>query len=207
MEPFDWKAFLTTWMQELLRREGDVPGIHPQVRATNWLGFPGASEAQFQDAERRLGVSLPPSYRAFLRTTNGWRQIRDWVPTSAGHLLPVEGIDWFAVREKDWLDTWMTGVRSYGGPFHIPDNEYFVYGPGQDSCKFRDEYLAASLAISTEGDGAIYLLNPKVLTREGEWEAWFFSNWAAGASRYRSFQEMMPNRHRMFVESADARHF
>ena len=32
---------------------------------------PGASEDELRAAEARLGVSLPPDYRAFLHATNG----------------------------------------------------------------------------------------------------------------------------------------
>ncbi len=46
---------------------------------------------------------------------------------------------------------------------------------------------------------AIYLLNPQVVTEEGEWEAWFFANWLPGAARYRSFQEMMEAEYQDFL--------
>ncbi|MEQ8226028.1 MAG: hypothetical protein ABRQ37_27190, partial [Candidatus Eremiobacterota bacterium] len=45
--------------------------------------------------------------------------------------------------------------------------------------------------ISEEVDSAIYLLNPHVVTSDGEWEAWFFGYTLPGAIRYRSFREMM----------------
>jgi hypothetical protein len=35
------------------------------------------------------------------------------------------------------------------------------------------------------------LLNPKVTTKEGEWETWLFANWLPGAVRYRSFVEWL----------------
>ena len=47
-------------------------------------------------------------------------------------------------------------------------------------------------------DSAIYLLNPKVVTPDGEWEAWFFANWLPGAARYRSFVELMQAEYRSF---------
>jgi HEAT repeat protein len=47
------------------------------------------------------------------------------------------------------------------------------------------------LEVSDVGDSAIILLNPQVVTPEGEWEAWFFANWIPGAYRYRSFWELM----------------
>jgi hypothetical protein len=41
------------------------------------------------------------------------------------------------------------------------------------------------------GDSAVYLLNPQVVSEDGEWDAWFFANWLPGATRYRSFAEMI----------------
>jgi hypothetical protein len=47
------------------------------------------------------------------------------------------------------------------------------------------------LEVSDIGDSAILLLNPEVVTPDGEWEAWDFANWHPGAVRYRSFWDMM----------------
>lgn len=70
--------------------------------------------------------------------------------------------------------------------------EYFVYGEEQDCVYLRREYLQTALEINSDsGDGDIYLLNPQIITADGEWEAWHFGNKLPGAIRYRSFYEMM----------------
>jgi len=98
-------------------------------------------------------------------------------------------VAWFREGYQRWIDTWLNGA---GGTWpSVSDDDYFVYGPEQDCCKFRIEYWRESLAISGWGDSAIYLLNPNVVTPEGEWEAWFFANWNPGAVRYRSFWDLM----------------
>jgi hypothetical protein len=56
---------------------------------------------------------------------------------------------------------------------------------------YRKSHLKETLQITEVGDAAVYLLNPQVITKEGEWEAWFFANWLPGARRYRSFEELM----------------
>ena len=71
------------------------------------------------------------------------------------------------------------------------DDEYFVNGEDQDSVKVRAEYLQTALQSSEEGDSAVYLANPRVVTPEGE--AWFFANWLSGATRYGTFREMVQN--------------
>ena len=78
------------------------------------------------------------------------------------------------------------------------DEEYLVYGKTQDPARFRVEYLESALEISDTGDSAIYLLNPKVVTPDGEWEAWLFANWLPGAIRYRSFAELMEAEYHSF---------
>ena len=55
----------------------------------------------------------------------------------------------------------------------------------------RSEYLATALDISEETGNGMYLLNPRIVTPDGEWEAWFWAAWLPGANRHRSFQEMM----------------
>ena len=50
---------------------------------------------------------------------------------------------------------------------------------------------------------AIYLLNPLVTGLDGEWEAWFFSNWNPTAVRYPSFQQMMQDERKRFLVVRD----
>ena len=105
--------------------------------------------------------------------SNGWRQ----TGTSIWRMWSTEEIDWFRVRNADWIDAY---VNPYGGldGCSLTDEEYLVYGETQDPARFRVEYLESALEISdTVSDSAIYLLNPKVVTADGEWEAWLFANW------------------------------
>ena len=70
MAELDWATFLRTWSGQLL----DSPlaeGLSADVRASAWLGFPPATDDELADAERRLKIPLPPSYRAFLKVSNG----------------------------------------------------------------------------------------------------------------------------------------
>lgn len=80
---------------------------------------------------------------------------------------------------------------------------YFSYGDDQDSVNLRPEYLRTALEISDYGDAAIYMLNPKVVFADGEWEAWMLASWLPGASRYRSFWELLEAAHRDLAEFTD----
>ncbi|MBM0743426.1 SMI1/KNR4 family protein [Phormidium sp. CLA17] len=150
---------------------------------SGWLGYPAASEAQIAEAETRLNTRFPPSYRAFLAVSNGWRN-SDWTEM---HLYSTSEIDWFASRNQEWISTWQSAGQS-----PLLDEKYFVYGADQDCIHLRPEYLSTALEISSgSGDGDIFLLIPQVVSETGEWEAWHLGNKLPGAYRYRSFYELM----------------
>jgi cell wall assembly regulator SMI1 len=140
----------------------------------SWLGESGASEAEIALAEERIGVRLPPSYRAFLAETNGFDHIGPFIY----RLYNAAEIEWFRVRNQDWVEAYQIGDD-------ISPEEHLA---NPDNCvRFRAAYLSSCLQISEEGDSAVVLLNPEVVNDEGEWETWFFANWNPGATRYASF--------------------
>lgn len=205
MSSFNWERFLKRWSREMIaaivRDQGHLP---PAILRSEWLGYPGATEQQIAQAEARLGTSLPSSYRAFLKVSNGWRR----TPLFSNQLWSTEEIEWFAVRNQAWIDDFLAkfaspttaSANSKVAPPSVPDEAYFVYGEAQDCSQIRPEYLQTALEISQHGDGAIYLLNPQVVTPDGEWEAWFFGDWLPGADRYPSFQDMMQAEYESFLE-------
>jgi hypothetical protein len=65
---------------------------------SQWLGAPGASEAQIQALEERIGRPLPPSYRTFLETSNGFRWPSSFIP----RMLGAEEVEYFRVRNAGW---------------------------------------------------------------------------------------------------------
>jgi hypothetical protein len=119
-----------------------------------------------------------------LKISSGWR----FPSVSIYDLLPTSKVAWFREQNQDWIDTYV--YTSSEAPA-ISDEEYFVYGDKQDCVNFRAEYLQTALQISELGDSAVVLLNPKIVTPDGEWETWFFANWLPGAVRYRSFDDWL----------------
>lgn len=197
MNSFNWSAFLTQWSQDILNRKqaiNDIQAIR-ECRQQNWFGYPGATEDQIKAAEARLGKKLPPSYRAFLKVSNGWRETTPFIQ----NLGSTEDIRWFATKYPDWLNQWIrryrvapaASVNGAATALPVSDQHYFVYGEAQDCRKLRVNYLKNALAISAASEASIYLLNPEVITEEGEWEAWFLADWLPGADRYPSFQALM----------------
>jgi hypothetical protein len=156
--------------------------VSGDVVLSGWLGEPGATEEQIRVAEERIGARLPPSYREFLRQANGFREIDPFI----SRLLQATEIGWFRFTNPDWIEAYQHPEEDDVSPEdHLRDP--------LNSVMFRRSYLSSCLQISEEDDGVV-LLNPEVMTPEGEWEAWFFANWLPGAERYRSF--------RSYVESA-----
>jgi hypothetical protein len=101
-----------------------------------------------------------------------------WGPTSPfiDRLLPVDEVERFAVLNPDWVD-------AYGG---------------------SDE-LRALIQVSDVGDSAVLLLNPSLVSADGEWEAWFFATWSADEERHRSFAELMRAQHATFEQLVERR--
>jgi hypothetical protein len=189
----DWRELLVAWSEELIADEELREDLPEEVVRSGWLGYAPASDQQLQLAEQRLGISLPHSYRTFLQTTNGWRMTGYFVY----RVRPVEEIDWYRTENTESIQETIQAYESVGP---IPDAQYLVYGQDQRSPVYRAEYLLSALQISDVGDSAVYLLNPEIQTSTGEWEAWFFATWRPGASRYRSFWEMMQAEYRAYLE-------
>jgi len=213
MDIFKKREFLMQWSRQLLWSIEDSEYVNyiqslPQDTITSqWLGCAGATENQIVEAEVRLGIILPPSYREFLKISNGWGKTTHFIDK----LWSTEEIEWFSKRhQEDWIDPWLEGADFQTeqnltdelllSPF-VPDEVYFIYGEEQDPVTMRDEYMQTALEISDTGDSAIYLLNPQIITSNGEWEAWFLASWLPGAKRYRSFWEMMEAEYQTFLSS------
>ena len=108
MTDFDWAAFLREWSGELIGNEDIAGSLPPEVKASDWLGFPGASDEQIGRAEARLGKPLSPSYRGFLKASNGWRATGFFVDRL---WWSTDDIEWFRVRHQEWIADWQRGRR------------------------------------------------------------------------------------------------
>jgi SMI1 / KNR4 family (SUKH-1) len=187
MTSYAWEQLLKDLSRKLIQGRDESHGweLPPELLAAEWLGYPGALEAQIVAVETRLGTKLPPAYREFLQVSNGWRNC-DWTEME---LWSTAAIEWFATNNQAWIDAWPPYTEARPS---VPDEQYFVYGAAQDCVHLRCEYLSTALEISRDsGDGDIFLLIPDVVSAEGEWEAWHFGNKLPGAVRYRSFYELM----------------
>ncbi|MEU1467765.1 SMI1/KNR4 family protein [Streptomyces sp. NPDC005761] len=190
-----WRDLLQRWSDEwpdpVLHEQERSEPFPAEVRAARWLGGPGATPDELTGLEQRLGCVLPPSYREFLLTSDGWL---DTTSEIAG-LLPAGEVGRVGDVDPELIEGWGDDRGRDG----VPDEEYFVYGEEQDCCALRTVYLSDMLKVSRTPDaGDVYLLNPRVVTPEGEWEAWYLAHWLPGAVRYRSFWDLMNDEYRSF---------
>lgn len=178
---YDWGTWIREWNRQLLSRydpSADEAFVDPRVTASvvagGWLGAVGATEEQVAALETRLGARLPPSYRSFLLTTNGFLQPGVIVP----RLLATDEVSWLRDVDPETIEAWL-GAST-------------VAAATVDSDAF-ERHLPSALQVSareTVGT-AMYLLNPEVVTGDGEWEAFYFAHWVPGVRRFRSFWALM----------------
>src|SRR5215216_6999429 len=112
MQHYDWTTFLQDWNETLLAQArdtnalddiGEDEGSTTEQLSSSWLGYPGASEQQVSDLEQRLQTRLPPSYRSFLLTSNGFRQPGNTVP----RLYSIPQVDWYRNTDQETIDIWL----------------------------------------------------------------------------------------------------
>jgi len=174
----DWWSFLSQWSRDLLASEDAAELFSPEVIESGWVGCPPASGEQIEAAEWRLAVYLPPTYREFLKVSNGWPMVGN--PFSGG-LRPVEEIERFSIRNPEWIEA----IKLL--PLN-PDVEV-VYPVGNDA-------FEAAIEISETLEGSL-LLNPLVVDADGEMEAWLFEP-EIGVKRYQSFWALMQAEYELF---------
>ncbi len=171
---FNWEKLLKELNDAMLAMEDEDGRIDPSRRASGWLGNPPATEEQVTALENRIGRRLPDSYRTFLRVTNGWSNLSPFIY----ELWPAERICWLVD-----FDPLFAKSGSISAMDCQPDYESVP--------RFPDgTHLIDCLALSAYDDG-IVLLNPRIQTADGEWEAWFMANWVPGEEAYASFWELM----------------
>ena len=173
-DDYGWRELLERVSADIVDAGEFEEELSADAVAQRWLGTDGASEETLAAAESRLGVRLPPTYRAFLSTTNGFGPVGFFVR----RLRPAEELVWLRDEDPELIAIWTEETQ--------------------------ETDLAESLAVSDEYDGARVLLNPTVVDHAGDWEAWYFAHWVPGAERHASFRTLVEEAHQSFVEQVRA---
>ncbi|MGW9047405.1 SMI1/KNR4 family protein [Streptomyces lydicus] len=183
MDHEEWRPFLKLWSEEWIighDPERDAP-LHDDVVRDGWLGFAPASADEMVAAEARLARTLPPSLRAFLLTTNGWRDAGNFIYRLAG----TSELAWLADTDEgsSWIDAYS-------------DTEF---ADEDDDEEPEGDILARSLCLSLEGDAAVMLLDPEDVDERGEWAGYWLASWSGrGPERFGSFYELMRHQYTSF---------
>jgi len=145
--------------REMLSDPDVAAKVPEDVRNAEWLGFPGCSDEQIAAAEKRLGVSFPPSLRQFYAITNGWRDLNSFVYS----ILPIEKIG--------YLDVVAPGVAEIVNSLATMEEN--------DPDYFEKEItrVLRSIVLSTEGDASTTLIDPQSDVGSGEWEVGRWASW------------------------------
>ena len=114
-----WMPILSRLSAVLLQSEDFEDELTPEAGSSGWCGLPPASEEEVLEAEARLGLTLPPSYRSFLAVSNGWRPFDNLIE----RLMTVLEIGYY--RKIDPEDVAMT--QKYFQENDISDIDYLDY--------------------------------------------------------------------------------
>ncbi|MEV5721413.1 SMI1/KNR4 family protein [Amycolatopsis mediterranei] len=165
----DWQEFLRSYSEDFLRvhSEAELADFTSTQLAARWLGYAPATEEEVSALEQRLDVQLPPSYRNFLLTSNGWSGAH----FAIWELCTTDEAGWLAEVEAEFLEPWSE------------------YGPADVV-----ELAERSLLVSCPREGDFWLLDPDTIGPGGEWTAYsWFSNDGIPPQPYPSFGALLLN--------------
>ncbi|MFF7215192.1 SMI1/KNR4 family protein [Streptomyces sp. NPDC008238] len=171
---FDWPSFLARWSGEWAdAQDPDASPSEDEARALRErrLGFAPASPERIAEAERRLGRRLPPSYRAFLEVTDGWRHAGGFVSLLAG----TQGARWFE-DEVGFAELYEDALDEDSTPEEVR----------------RAGMWGRALQLDVESDITYVLMDPGDVDEDGEWAVSHYKGWSGDLpERHGSFREFM----------------
>ncbi|MFJ2020647.1 SMI1/KNR4 family protein [Streptomyces nodosus] len=178
---FDWRSFLLRWSGEWADSlpDGETRGEDEEAaRQARWLGFPPASEEQIAAMEERLGRRMPPSYREFLKVSDGWRHAGGFVGLLAG------------TEDARWHDN-ESGLADIS-------EEYLDEDAGPEERREADIWRRG-LQLDVKSDITYVLMDPEDVDEGGEWAVYTWASWRAEPpERHANFLEFMRDMYREF---------
>lgn len=166
--PLEWKAYLQECSRQIIDGPEDGTPLPPEaVLRSGWLGYEGASRSAIRQTEARLGVSLPPSLRAFYAASNGWRTAGCFIY----EVLPSEKLGWVSEVDPDLYEIGLGVEKQFGSDPQVHLREFAFEGGTR---------VKRSLVVSHWGDASRWLLDPGMVNSRGEWAGGRWSSWNPG---------------------------
>ncbi|MEU6765060.1 SMI1/KNR4 family protein [Streptomyces sp. NPDC046853] len=179
---FDWRAFLTRWSEEWAGARDDLATLSADdagLRRRRWLGDAPAAEADIAAMEARIGCAMPPSYREFLRVSNGWQHAGGFVWRLAG------------THEAHWHED----ASGLGEDF----DEFWGEEDNPEEVRAQVGLWSRALQLDVASDATYVLLDPEDTGPDGEWAVRVWASWLDQDPRwYASFAEFMVAMHQEF---------
>jgi hypothetical protein len=145
------------------------------------MGHAPAKEDVVLAAEQRLGVQLPPSFRSFLLTSDGWSGVGGWVQ----EVHPCEDVSW--LRDTDWGASL---IEDYSEDLDDDDDDEHV------------TLLRQSLKVANGED--FWLLDPTETGADGEWAAYLFELKYGNFEKFASFAELFHSSRQLMEKFAES---
>jgi hypothetical protein len=187
---YPWHDLLTRWSTQLIALNREPQLWVPNAVTSRWLGHAGATEDQLQTAEARLKATLPPSYRTFLATSNGWSVLTPCV----WRVFSLEDIDWYGPRHPENIALLRGdfGANPIGAFAQLFGRDTEARASDEDEIPAAQLQSALAIAGGSDTDAVEYVLTPQLQTTHGEWEAWIIRWWKPTTmERYPSFWHLM----------------
>jgi len=186
----DWEPWLRRWSEERIEST-DPAEPDPEVLRDRWLGFAPATAESIAAAQARIDHTLPPSYRQFLLTTDGWRDAGEFVP----RMRDTSNLGWLRDLEPHW-EAWEELAEEWDRNREEEDDDAHPDADPQDGNRFSQ-----SLLISLDADAGILFLDPGDIDDAGEWAAYSLFSWnAEPPTKYTSFTALMEDLYAEFRE-------
>lgn len=185
MEILGWGPFLERWNAEWVaapstRKEAEEDGEEGRFAemVEAGLGFPPVDEERIAALERRLGATLPPSYRSFLAASDGWLRAGSGV-----YLMGrVDGVHWHG-DPMGFQATYEEGLNE-----HSTEGDIVMAG-----------MWSRALQLSLDSDMTDLLLDPGDVNAEGEWALYVYKGWSGEyPTRFESFGAYMETAYARF---------
>lgn len=191
-----WMELLAAWDKRILsilredHGKGKYEGYADILRLLEkqTLGYPPATGSEIAEAEARLGLLLPESYKNFLRVSNGWDQLGIGPDFQVGLIFPANGVDFF-YKQDPYLFSAESGTPMNSNSFCMEsEDRNSVIDFAEEN--YTIDKLEKKIAVSEAGEHQ-YFLYPEVIRKDAEWEAWRCAESDAIYYRYGSFWDLM----------------